>query len=60
LQPRCDCGFVNGKSDRFCGGCGVAMVSQLRGSSPSLRATNSNETTIPLDIIKDALSGEPL
>jgi hypothetical protein len=59
LQPRCDCGFVNGKSDRFCGGCGVAMVSQLRPSS-AMRVTNTNESTIPLDIIKDALSGEPL
>jgi hypothetical protein len=60
LEPRCECGFVNGKSDRFCGGCGVAMVSKLRASTPSIRVTNSNETTIPLDIIKDALSGEPL
>jgi len=23
------CGFVNGKSDRFCGGCGVAMVALM-------------------------------
>ncbi|HUR26730.1 MAG TPA: hypothetical protein VM509_00975 [Planctomycetota bacterium] len=66
LQPRCDCGFVNGKSDCFCGGCGGAMVSAIRGSSSSLRASdslrasNANESTIPLDIIKDALSGEPL
>ena len=60
LEPRCDCGFVNGKNDRFCGGCGVAMVSQLRPSSPIVRPSNANETTIPLDIIKDALSGEPL
>ena len=61
LQPRCDCGFVNCKSDRFCGGCGVAMVSRLRPPTPSsTRATNANESTIPLDIIKDALSGETL
>ena len=64
LEPRCMCGFVNGKNDRFCGGCGVAMLSPLRASSSTLRspvaAPDSSESTIPLDIIKDALSGEPL
>lgn len=60
LQPRCDCGFVNGKHDRFCGGCGVAMVSAFRAPSSSVRVTNTNESTIPLDIIKDALAGEAL
>ncbi|HTL31764.1 MAG TPA: hypothetical protein VL326_01500 [Kofleriaceae bacterium] len=60
LQPRCDCGFVNGKSDRFCGGCGVAMVSVFRAPSSTLKVTNANESTIPLDIIKDALSGETI
>jgi hypothetical protein len=62
LQPRCDCGFVNGLNDRFCGGCGGAMVLSIRGSSPAMRpgAPNASEVTIPLDIIKDALSGEDL
>ena len=61
LQPRCECGFVNGLGDRFCGGCGVAMVTQLRPPvSRMVAISNSNESTIPLDIIKDALSGEPL
>jgi hypothetical protein len=57
LTPRCDCGFVNSKGDRFCGGCGVAMVSMLRAPA-STAASNANEGTIPLDIVKDALSGE--
>jgi hypothetical protein len=63
LEPRCDCGFVNDVSDRFCGGCGVAMVSRLRGSSPEMKRTplrtSSDEVTVRLEIIKDALSGEP-
>jgi hypothetical protein len=53
---------VNGLNDRFCGGCGGAMVLSIRGSSPAMRpgAPNASEVTIPLDIIKDALSGEDL
>ena len=39
----------------------MAMVSQLRSSTTRLpKIGNSNEATIKLDIIKDALSGEPL
>jgi hypothetical protein len=60
LEPRCDCGFVNGIGDRFCGGCGIAMVSQMRPVTQRIKISNMNENTIPLDIIKDALSGEVL
>lgn len=39
----------------------MAMVSQLRPPTSRLpKIGNSNEATIKLDIIKDALSGEPL
>ena len=39
----------------------MAMVSQMRPSTTRIpKIGNSNEVTIKLDIIKDALSGEPL
>jgi hypothetical protein len=44
---------VNGKHDRFCGGCGVSICAPKPVAPPLY---SKQESTIPIDIITDSLT----